>query len=795
MSNRELFPLKSEQPGTKDLREVLGKYLKYWYLFLIGGVFGLGGAYFYCLYFTVPQYSIASTILLKDVSNDFESGALGELGGINPSKNINNEIEVMYSLTFMQRVVKELDLSTKYMVEGRIKDVEIYGKDVPIKVIVSQMDSSSFGKTIGIHLKSASAFELIEDVKSKTLFSFGDNEPKQKGELFRFGQQISKPYGTFTVVAASGVTSSKIPVGKQIKVVFQNNNDIARRYNQKISIQPIGKGASVLSISMIDPIPEKGKKLINKFIEVYNIEAIEDRNLQAASTIEFLDERLKYVTTELTEVEKDVEQFKRKNELTDVSTQASQYLTQANGYNSKLSEWAIQIDILESIEEYIKNDNNKYRMVPSTLTIQDPTLARLIAKFNELQLERERILKNAFSNNPLVLSINEQLDDLRINIIENLRNIKKGLIITSNNLRANSGLYQNKISKVPTMERELLEINRQQSIKQNLYLYLLQKREESAMSLAANGSNSRVIDPAISTSYPVRPNKQTIYLMSLLLGLGLPFAGVFLKELLNVKIQSQQDVEQLTHTPILGEIMHNEEDETLVVTSGNRSPVVEMIRHVRAKLRFAAVDRDNKTILVTSSMGGEGKTFFSINLGASLVLTGKKVVLLELDMRKPKLTKDLRMAEGLGISDYLIANDVAISDIIKPYEDMPGLYVISSGPIPPDPTELMMSPKLTHLISELKASFDYIIIDTAPVGLVADAFSLSPLIDSTIYVVRQDYTYKKQIAIIDEIYRNKELSRPAIVLNDVRNKYGQKYGYSYGYGYTDTKKKKVLNMI
>ncbi|WP_299823013.1 tyrosine-protein kinase [uncultured Pontibacter sp.] len=793
-SNRELFPLKSEQPDAKDIGELVGRYLKYWYLFLIGGMLGVAGAYFYCLYYTVPQYSISSTILLKDVSNDFEAGALGSLSGINSSKNINNEIEVMYSLSFMQRVVKELDLSIKYMVEGRVKDVEIYGKEVPIKVIVSRYDSAAFGKSVSIYIKSGSTFELEEAEAESSIFNFGKHEDQAKRTQHKFGQQINRPYGAFTIVGAPGLSASKIPVGKKIKVVFQDIRKVAQQYNQKINISSLGKGSSILRISLIDPVPEKGKKLINKFVEVYNIEAIEDKNLQAASTIDFLDERLKYVTTELSDVEKDVELFKRKNELTDVSSQASQYVTQANGYEEKLSDWAIQIDILESIEEYIKNNNNQYRMVPSTLTIKDPTLSGLISKFNELQLERERILRNAFPNNPLVLNINEQLEDLRINITENLRNIKNSLVITSNNLRANSGLYQRKINKVPTMERELLEINRQQAIKQNLYLYLLQKREESAMSLAANVTNSRIVDPAISTSYPIRPDKNTIYLLFTLIGLAIPFGGIFLKELLNTKVQSQQDVERLTSTPILGEIMHNDEAETLVVTTGNRSPVVEMIRHIRAKLRFAAVDRDNKTILITSSMGGEGKTFFSINLGASLVLTGKKVILLELDMRKPKLTKDLGITEDtLGISDYLISDDVPIADIIKPVENMLGLYVISAGPTPPDPAELMMSSKLTHLISELKESFDYIIIDTAPVGLVADAFSLSPLIDSTIYIVRRNYTYKKQIGIIDEIYRNKELSRPAIVLNDVENKYGQKYGYEYGY--VNKKKSGVLSKI
>lgn len=778
MRNKELFPLRSEQQEPKDIKEIVHKYLRYWYLFIIGGVLGLAGAYFYCLFYTVPHYSISSTILLKGGDNDTEVDGLGDIGIVKSSKNINNEIEVLSSISLMQRVVTELGLSTSYFVEGRVKDVEIYGKDVPIKVIVSHFDTTAFGKTIVVNLESANTYEIEEEPGK--LFSY------------RYGQQVARPYGAFTVVAAPGISPAAIPTGKKITIVFQNIKAVARHYNYALRIYPKREDASVLQINLIDPIPEKGRNIINKLIEVYSKEAVEDKNLKAASTIEFLDERLKYLTRELSDVEKDVEQYKRRNELTDVGTQATQYLAQATDYNSKLSEWAIQIDVLESIEDYMQSSTNHYKMVPSTLTIQDQTLTSLIGKFNELQLERERILRNAFPDNPLVKNIDEQLQDLRGNIIENLRNIKRGLVITSNSLRANSGQYQTKINKVPSMERELLEINRQQAIKQNLYLYLLQKREESALSLAANISNSRIIDPAIATDYPISPNKQTIYLMSILLGLTIPFAGIFLKDLLNDKVQTQHDVEQLTDTPILGDIMHNDFG-TIVVTAGNRAPIVEMFRLIRAKLQFAAVDRENKTMLVTSSMSGEGKTFFSINLAATLALTGKKVVILELDLRNPNISEELGSADGPGISDYLISSEISIADIIKPLEEPAGMFMISSGPIPLNPAELMLSSKLADLINDLKHSFDHIIIDTAPVGQVADAFSLNSIADSTIYIIRYNYTSKKQIKIIDDISRNKELRHPMIVMNDAKTGNGSYYGYEYGYKTKSMNKKKFWN--
>lgn len=780
MSDRELFPLKSERTEPKDLKGIINQYLQYWYLFVLGAVLSIGTAYVYLRYYAIPLYSISSTILIKDdkAGGDLAgAGGLGDFGIGKSSKNINNEIEVLLSKTLMERVIAELSLNVSYFIEGRVRDIEVYGKNVPIKLIINSLDSAAYGRAVSIRFKNNNSYEL-EEVDGKV-------------SQHEFGQQVKKHYATFTVVAAPGASRNAISSGQKIIFVFQDTKKVADYYNQAIMIYPNREDASVLRISLTDPIPEKGKSIINKLIEVYNKEAIEDKNIIATSTIDFLDDRLQYVTIELTEVEKDVEKYKRINELTDVSTQASNYLEQASDYNKQLSEWAIQIDVLESIERYLSKSTNQYKLVPSTLNIQDPTLLGLISKFNELQLERERILRTTFPDNPLVLDLNEQLANLSHNILENLKNIKEGLVITSNNLKASSGQFKSRISKVPSMERELLEINRQQSIKQNLYLYLLQKREESAISLASNVTNSRIIDPAMSSDYPISPNSRNIYLISLLLGLGLPFGIVFFRNLLNDKVQDRKDVEQITGTPILGELSHNNTKETLLVKQGSRIPIVEMFRLIRTKLHFAAIDKENKIILVTSGISGEGKTFFSINLAASLVLTGKKVVLLELDLRNPKLLKGLNLPKGLGITDYLVSTDVYLTDLLMPQEEVPGLYVVGAGPIPPDPAELMMSPKLAHLISELKESFDHVIIDSAPVGQVADAFSLSPLIDSTIYLVRYNYTLKKQIELIEDIYRNKLLRHPLIVMNDAKKQQGERYVYSYGYYQKDIKKVKV----
>ena len=776
--NEELFPLKSEQPDTKDIKQLLLPYLRFWYLFALGAALCLGAAFIYLRYYAIPLYYVSSTLLVKDDKSGqslSSADALTDLGSFKTTRNIDNETQVLKSRSLMERVVRELGLSTMYLVEGRVVDREIYGQGLPVKVLINNLDSTAAGKSFILHLKPGNSFTLIGNTGQSTKHSFG--------------QQIRQPYGTFTIVATPGLRQSE---GK-ITVRFQDLQQLANHYNQAVSVQPVNKEASVLQVSLVDPIPEKAKNIINKLMEVYNKEAIEDKNLMATNTLKFLDERLQYITTELSAVEKGVEQYKSKNGLTDITTQASEYTALASDYNRQLSEWAIQIDVLESIEDYLRKTTGKYSMVPSTLGIQDATLLGLISQFNELQLERERLLRTSQPSNPLVQNINEQLANLRVNILENLRNIKRGLQITSNNLKNSSGQFQSQIKRVPAMERALLEINRQQAIKQNIYVYLLQKREETALSLAATASVARVLDPAMGGDYPISPNGRMIYLMALLLGLVVPFTGIYLQSLLNNKVQTQQDVTNITRTPILGEIIRNKDRlATVVVSQESRSPIAEMFRLIRANLHFEALGKQHLVMLVTSSMSGEGKTFFSINLASSLAITGKRVVLVDLDLRAPRIAANLELSEGLGLTDYLVNEGVSIPDIIRSSSKVPYLDIISAGPIPPNPTELMMSPKFIDLLQELKENFDYVIIDTPPIGQVADAFVVRSFVDLTIYIVRYNFTYKAQLKIIQNIFKNKTLNHPLIVLNDAKEANGANYGYGYAYGYGQKSARKPL---
>jgi tyrosine-protein kinase Etk/Wzc len=764
MSKKEDF--QSEQADYIDVKQLVSKYIRHWYIFLISVSACLILAFLY-LYWAVPQYRVFSTLLLKNEESDPGSrqSELGEINLFTTKQNLDNEMEVLRSNSLMQRVFSELSLNPTFHIKGQFKTEEIYGSEVPIRLSITKLHPTAFKKQLVLRRKTSTTFELKED----------------NGDIstHKYGEEISKPYGIFTVIAAQDNRTHE-----PIIIRFHDAVKMANDYNEGLKVEAVNKKASVIRISLIESMPQRGKDILNKLLEVYSKEALEDRNLIANTTIEFIDERLKYLTSELSSVERDVEQYKREHEVTDITSDADQYLLQASDYNKQLEALRIQIEVLESIEAYINKQPGKFELVPSTLTIEDPTLVQLITRYNELQLERERMLRTTLPNNPLVQDINDQLGSLQLNILENLHNIKNGLMITQKSLQATSGRFRSQIQKVPGIERDLLEINRDQGTKGNLYLYLLQKREESALALEITVSKTRMLDSAMVDDKPVRPKKILVYLLAVVVGLGLPFSGIYIKDLMNDKIQSKRDVMRGTDTPILGEISHNTSSKSLIVAEDTGTSIAELFRLIRSNLHFATAGKENKVLLVTSSTSGEGKTFFCINLAASLTLIGKKVVLLELDLRMPSLSKQLDVVPGIGISDYLVANDkVQIEDILRPHSTVPGLFYATSGSLPPNPAELMMSHNLAHFINELKASFDYILIDTAPIGKVSDAFSIGSLIDSTIYVVRANYTNKSHLELIEDIYQNKKLVHPMIVLNDIKEDKAHAYGYGYGYSY------------
>jgi len=762
----------NQNSNNKDLKKTLSGYLKYWYLFLAFIALFVVLAYLYIRYETIPEYRISTVILVQDkdkgsATSDLE--AFSDLGLIKSTSNVENEIGILKSSNIMEKALANLSMGVTYFAQGSIDDVDLYSENLPI--LIEILDSTTIRYNIPVVL----TLKNDEEVGIKRL------EDESEFKFYKFNDTINKPYGSFRIVKKMQQQTEFIE--DNILFQFTDIEALAEGLAEKLDVEYVNERGGLLELSLLDPIPQRGKAILNELIKVYEQEGINYRNQLALKTISMIDERLQLLTGELTDVEKNVEQFKQKNDLTNVSSDAEILIQQASEYNSQLAEFETQIDVLNSIESYLRGSNGDNTMVPSSLNIQDPTLVGLISRFNDLQLQKRRMLETTPAGNPLVVDIQRQLTTLKSNILENLSNIKRGLDITKNNLQANSYRFQSRISKVPTVERGLTEINRQQSTKQGLYLFLLQKREEEALSIAAPVSNTRIVDEPRAGAFPVSPNKTSIYLGSVLLGLFLPFSFIYVKDLLDDKVQTTNDIEELTDTPILGQIALNETNETIVAKEKSSTPIAELFRLIRFNLKFITSGNENKVILVTSGDKGEGKTFFSTNLGVSLASSGSKVVVLGFDLRAPKLMSYIGLSDDYGITDYLVNDNIAVQDLFLSHPDLENITFIGSGRIPPNAGELMLHDKIGVLIGELRTLFDYVIIDTAPVGKVADIFALGPFADATLYVVRCNRSKKDSLKEIDKIYRGDKLKSPMIVLN------GVKIRDTYGY-YGDERKSK-----
>ncbi len=740
---------------------IASKYLRYWYVFVLGLVLALGVAGMYLLRAT-PEYSITSQVLIKDRKNAPEmakNSNFVDVSSLNYSDNIDNDVAALKSVSLMQRTLRELSMVASYKVQARFRDRELAQSALPFTLVFSALDSMAGGQQFKLYLTGNSGFTL---------------ENGGQRQAYAFGQPVVLPYARFKVLPAGRAAAGAIK--EPILVTLLDVRETASNYVRNLTVAPVNKQASVLSLTLLDSVPENGEAILNKLIDVYNQENVEDNGSTAANTLEFITKRLTTLEGELSSVEKGVENFKHKYAVSDVGSQVNQSLAESSTYSKQIAEYDVQLEVLASIKRYVSTDSINGRLIPNALIGQDANLAELIARFNELQLNINRMLRTANESNPLVKNMLDLRSDLRSDILQNIRSTKNSLLISRRSLKEKSGEFGSRLQQVPTVERGLLEINRQQELKRALYVYLLQKKEEAGLTLAATISKTRVIDPALAGKVPVSPNKKSALLLALLLGLGLPVAFVHLKEALDDKVQLLRDVTWVTPASVLGELPHNATGSQLVIGQGSHGPAAEMLRLIRSNLHAALGSQESKVLLVTSGISGEGKSFFSLNLAASLVLAGKKTVLVQLDLRK----RHPAWGTGkVGIADYLLHGGLSVDDIVAPAHSIPGLFVVDAGLMPADPGELMLSPKVGKLLSVLRQNFEYVLVDSAPVGQVADAFSLAPYLDSTIYLVRYNFTRKAQLGIVNKIVSDNKLGRIMLVLNDARRSNLHEYGYSY----------------
>ena len=545
--------------------------------------------------------------------------------------------------------------------------------------------------------------------------------------------------------------------------------------------------STVIEVKLETPVPEKGVDFLDKLFEIYNADAILDKNQIAAKTLAFIENRLNLVVGQLDSVEKNIQNFKTRESVYDLGSQASLYLTNVSELDKRSSDVQIQLDVLKDVQQYVDNKGKRPGTVPSQILISDPTLAGLLTKLYDAEFQLSKAESINGEKSDAVIMSNQAVGRIKADIRENLGTIRSNLNAVKSNVNSGIAMNSGLLSQVPRKERGLLEISRQQAIKNNIYTFLLQKREETALSSAGTTPDLKVLEKGSSYG-PVKPVAKNFYLTGLLLGLLVSVVFVLLREQFNRKILFRNEIEEKTKVPVLAEIMYSKTTEAIAISEGKRTIIAEQFRSLRTNLAFMGMNEENKTLLVTSSISGEGKSFIALNLAMSFTLTGKKVGLMEMDLRKPKLSKYLGINRDPGITNFLIGK-ATIDNIIKETK-YPNLFVISAGPIPPNPTELILSPKFGEMMALLKEKFDYIIIDSAPIGPVTDAQLISSYANTTLYVMRHAFTPKVFLRMMDDLYQQKKFNNMALIFNGLKPRgisfmsYGYGYGsYGYGYGY------------
>ncbi|WP_316814806.1 GumC family protein [Pedobacter nyackensis] len=755
----------------KNLKETVQKYAKYWYIFILSIGLCFLGAYLY-LQSTPPVYKISSTLLMEDDKKgdgEVKGTAFSDLNMFKTDKKVDNEMEVLRSKDLIRPILKTLSLETSYFQKNGLKKTELYGSNLPINVKLLGINQLGYSKKLTIKPATASTF-LLED--------------KDEHWELPYGQTIQKP--GYKIIVNKGPNFAKNT--NPVDIRFKDLNLMAEFYSLKgLTIQPIVKEGNTITVSLNDNVPQRGLDILTLLINTYNEENVVKKNIIAVNTIRFIDNRLKYLSKDLSVVEQDVENYKQNNMISDVGVEAEMNILKSGEYSQLLSSTDAQLRVLGSLERYMQKGN--LNLVPSSLNINNNTLNDLTNKFNAVQQERTRMLRTAEEASPLVQNLTAQLVSLKSDIQENLQNIKRGLQIERSNLQAMSSRFNSKIRSVPAVERGILERSREQSVKAGLYKYLLQKREETTLSLSGTMPTSQIVDKPAYNSVPVSPKKQLVYLFAGLVGCCAPAMFFYGKSVLNSKVMDVKDIELYTGVPVLGVVNHLKKNESAVIEQNSRSTISELFRYIRSNLHFMNGGLPDQVLLITSCMKSEGKTFFSINLGMTLASVNKKVVMLEFDLRAPQLLQKMQLQSKIGITDYLLDDDLTIDDLLLQSRQYKDVVLIDCGTIPDNPAELMMHPKIGHLIEELKSRFDYVIIDTAPVGQVADAFSLSPYTDVSIYLVRYNYTNKLQLNVLKDIIYYKKLTNPMVVFNDAKLENTNTYGYGgYGYGLELSKK-------
>ncbi|MFY0591791.1 polysaccharide biosynthesis tyrosine autokinase [Roseivirga sp.] len=753
-----------------DFRKWAWKFVSRWWLFVIclGIAVPLGQAY---LRYSTPKYMTRAKLLIKGVQGTpalSEISILSEGLGLNSGgKDLTNEIEILKSRPVLTKVVNQLNINVTYYRLGVVRDTELY-KDTPL--LVSEYEIKGDRKNLSFYIKVGGAKDFEFSMDRDT-----------EGEAHVFGQPFENKFGRFVI--SVNPEAQFFPGSYQINVMHPEN--VANAFKNALTIELVGgqRSSSVLELKLVDPTATKAADVLNTLISVYNEEEIADNNVILKNTVDFVGDRITRLSNELDSIESNIEGFKSANNIiTETAASSLDFsLGELRSALGKLAELELERELLSAVETNIKV--NPESLIPTNVSADAPVLAGLIEEYNQLFLDRKKLSNTVSVENPLRSQATTRLEDLRGLISRSLSNLQANLEIPINQTKDEIRELRGDLNTVPSVEKRLIEKLRMQSIKENLYLFLLQKKEETELSMAISTANTRIIEPARSGSGAIFPNRKFTRLASVSLGLLTPILLILLLDLLKTSVDDEETIKGLTTVPIMARIPHYEKNEPPLLKARERSIRAEMFKLLRTNLNFTNLDKKKQVFVITSSVSGEGKSITAINLAITLSLANKKVVVVDMDLRKPKISQYLEKPTSLGVTSYLI-QQAELSDVLNNVDGYPNFSFIGCGPIPPNPTEMIMSERTGVLIEQLKKDFDYVIIDCPPIGIVTDGLLLRAYLTNMLYVVRHGKTKKESLRLMQEQYQKDELVNPSIIINDINVRGSRAYGgYNSGSGY------------
>lgn len=783
-------PRKNLPEQEFNIYEILFKYMAYWPWFVASVILCLGCAHMYLRYST-PVYSTSAKILIKEQDNYRSKSStplsnVMELATINLTSLFDNELEILKSKTLIKKAVSDLGLYITHSQRRKFGYDPQFYRNSPIEVYMTPEDANKLRGTVGLR--------MFYDGKELTAHISYINPKRESVSIEQTFTELPAALPTDVGVITFTPDSNYIPNGTiELLVNISNPQSTASIYRGSMSVTPTSKTTTIANITVNNAVPARGADFINQLVKVYNQDANDEKNEVAQKTAEFIDERIAIINSELGNTENELATFKQRSGLTDLTSDAQMALQEKSRYEQQLTENATQLNLVQDLHNYLQDINHLHEVIPANIGLEDANLKAIINQYNTLIAERKRLLRTSSENNPAVINMNSSIDAMRINVQTNISSVLRGLQITQRNLQREANRFMGRISDAPKQEKEFMTIQRQQEIKATLYILLLKKREENALTLAATASNGRLIE-APTPGGQIAPHKNKFMSFALLLGIGIPIGIIFLIDLLKYKIENRMDVEKLTQVPIIGEIpscapMLKNNANSIVVHENKNNLMEETFRAIRTNLLFL-LEKGQKVILVTSSIPKEGKSFAAANLAVSLAFLGKKTLIVGMDIRKPGLNKTFGFStRSHGITNYLQNPDqVNLNDIIFTSEMSPNLHILPGGSVPPNPTELIARPIFDETIEQLKKEYDYIILDTAPIGLVTDTSIIAHVADVGIVICRADFTPKAAFRNINNLQKDQIFLKLATVINDIdmnqrKNSYSYGYGRKYGYGY------------